>query len=135
MANEYSKPYDPHTKRLLMDLREQTLKQEFEDNYAIIRWLETSLNEAPSMFHHYKDSYHVLVFLPRYIRIRIANYFAHISGQKEPYKDSPVDYSTATEFNGWKIVDGYQNALIISIIAFAHFGEEYTHTKPFPRFH
>lgn len=98
-------------------------------DFEVAAWVERSLNNAPSYLKYYRNLDDIVVFLPRYIRVRICNHMARVSGQKPNFTDDGLTHEIT--FCGWKIVDGYENALVMVAIKYAGMNDKYTYTVPF----
>lgn len=83
------------------------------------------IQNLPPIFKQWPEQ--VTIFLPRYIRVMIANHFGMdvcTNGIEGADKHGPQ------EFLGYKIVDGYENFFVASALRDAGLDEGYTYRIP-----
>lgn len=92
----------------------------------IFDWVIAALKTVPPILRYFRDSDNIVVFLPRHIRVYLANYLADISSL--PMVSEKHDFNLV--FEGWKIVDGYENALVVCAVEMAGLYEECVYRVP-----
>jgi len=107
-------------------------KAEKEINESILLWVEATLKNVPEHFKYFRDKNdsEVFVFLPRHLRVRVANALAHIVGTPGFHTEE-----TLTEpivLNGWRVMDGYENLLVVAAVRYAGMDPRYTIRVPIP---
>lgn len=88
-------------------------------NLLMLEFAGKALLSVPSWFRYYqneKDA-EVVVFLPRYARVMLANAIAFMADLPEGY--TKENLSGPIEFCGWKVIDGYENALVICTLRYS----------------
>lgn len=109
--------------------KEQLTKMR-EANLRVMKWVGEVLLMAPSYFRYYNDKpeAEIVVFLPRHVRVMLANGNAFLAGIPDNYTDENL--TGPIEFCGWKVIDGYENALIVCALRHAVAIPEYTFKVP-----
>lgn len=108
-----------------MTVENQIEFSEKEINESVFLWIEATLKNIPEHFKYFRDNpaSEIAVFLPRYLRVRAANAMARVAGIKlftEETLTEPIN------INGWKIVDGYENLMVICALRYAAMDPIYT---------
>lgn len=104
---------------------------EKEINESVFLWIEATLKNVPEHFKYFRDNpaSEIAVFLPRYLRVRAANAMARIAGVKLFTEETLTEPIT---INGWKIVDGYENLMVVCALRYAAMDPMYTVRIPIP---
>lgn len=104
---------------------------EKEIDESVFLWIEATLKNVPEHFKYFRDNpaSEIAVFLPRYLRVRAANAMARIAGVKLFTEETLTEPVT---INGWKVVDGYENLLVICALRYAAMDPMYTVRIPIP---
>lgn len=97
-----------------------------EHRIQIVEWVTVALKKIPATLRYFKDSNNIVVFLPRHIRVHLANYLAYMAAL--PVVNEKHDFNLV--FEGWKIVDGYENALVACAIEMAGLYDEAVYRVP-----
>lgn len=98
------------------------------DKYRIqvVEWVSAALKTVPATLRYFRDSDNIVVFLPRHIRVHLANYLADMAAL--PVVNEKHDFKLV--FEGWNIVDGYENALVVCAIEMAGLYDEAVYRVP-----
>lgn len=101
-----------------------------EANLQVMKWVGEVLLMAPSYFRYYNDKpeAEIVVFLPRHVRVMLANGNAFLADMPETYTDENL--TGPIEFCGWKVIDGYENALVVCTLRYAGTIPEYVFKVP-----
>ncbi len=107
-------------------------RAEKELNESVLLWVEATLKKVPEYFKYFRDKNdsEVVVFLPRYLRVRVANAVAQIAGVHGVHTEETM--TEAIVINGWKILDGYEHLLVVTAIRYAYMDTRYTIRIPIP---
>lgn len=104
---------------------------EKEINESVLLWIEATLHNVPEHFKYFRDNKNseIAVFLPRYLRVRAANALLQVA-QTTPFTEETLREPIV--INGWKIVDGYENLMVICALRYAAMDPMYTVRIPIP---